>query len=247
MRRIINIPKRGIGAASLAKVSAYAEVNSLNFYQALERAREIPGLGRAAGKMEPFVDLIASLRELAALGGVSAVLEEVLEQTGYVRELEAEDTPEAQARIENIDELMNKAISYEQENEEPTLSGFLEEVALVADIDSLAEDQNYVVLMTLHSAKGLEFPNVYLSGMEDGLFPSYMSITSDDAEAELEEERRLCYVGITRAKEHLTITGARMRMQRGETQYHKISRFVKEIPEEVLSAVPGSRSPGIPS
>ena len=185
--------------------------------------------------MEPFVDLIASLRELAALGGVSAVLEEVLEQTGYVRELEAEDTPEAQARIENIDELMNKAISYEQENEEPTLSGFLEEVALVADIDSLAEDQNYVVLMTLHSAKGLEFPNVYLSGMEDGLFPSYMSITSDDAEAELEEERRLCYVGITRAKEHLTITGARMRMQRGETQYHKISRFVKEIPEEVLS------------
>mgnify|MGYP001625140836 FL=1 len=235
VRRIINIPKRGIGAASLAKVSAYAEVNSLNFYQALERAREIPGLGRAAGKMEPFVDLIASLRELAALGGVSAVLEEVLEQTGYVRELEAEDTPEAQARIENIDELMNKAISYEQENEEPTLSGFLEEVALVADIDSLAEDQNYVVLMTLHSAKGLEFPNVYLSGMEDGLFPSYMSITSDDAEAELEEERRLCYVGITRAKEHLTITGARMRMQRGETQYHKISRFVKEIPEEVLS------------
>ena len=153
VRRIINIPKRGIGAASLAKVSAYAEVNSLNFYQALERAREIPGLGRAAGKMEPFVDLIASLRELAALGGVSAVLEEVLEQTGYVRELEAEDTPEAQARIENIDELMNKAISYEQENEEPTLSGFLEEVALVADIDSLAEDQNYVVLMTLHSAK----------------------------------------------------------------------------------------------
>ena len=235
VRRIINIPKRGIGAASLAKVSAYAEVNSLNFYQALERAREIPGLGRAAGKMEPFVDLIASLRELAALGGVSAVLEEVLEQTGYVRELEAEDTPEAQARIENIDELMNKAISYEQENEEPTLSSFLEEVALVADIDSLAEDQNYVVLMTLHSAKGLEFPNVYLSGMEDGLFPSYMSITSDDAEAELEEERRLCYVGITRAKEHLTITGARMRMQRGETQYHKISRFVKEIPEEVLS------------
>ena len=235
VRRIINIPKRGIGAASLAKVSAYAEVNSLNFYQALERAREIPGLGRAAGKMEPFVDLIASLRELAALGGVSAVLEEVLEQTGYVRELEAEDTPEAQARIENIDELMNKAISYEQENEEPTLSGFLEDVALVADIDSLAEDQNYVVLMTLHSAKGLEFPNVYLSGMEDGLFPSYMSITSDDAEAELEEERRLCYVGITRAKEHLTITGARMRMQRGETQYHKISRFVKEIPEEVLS------------
>lgn len=235
VRRIINIPKRGIGAASLAKVSAYAEVNSLNFYQALERAREIPGLGRAAGKMEPFVDLIASLRELAALGGVSAVLEEVLEQTGYVRELEAEDTPEAQARIENIDELMNKAISYEQENEEPTLSGFLEEVALVADIDSLTEEQNYVVLMTLHSAKGLEFPNVYLSGMEDGLFPSYMSIVSDDADAELEEERRLCYVGITRAKEHLTITGARMRMQRGETQYHKISRFVKEIPEEVLS------------
>lgn len=234
VQRIINVPKRGIGAASLNKVSVFAETNGLNFYEALERADDIPSLGKAAAKIKPFVDFISSLRQLAELGGVSAVLEEVLEGTGYRRDLEMEDTPEAASRIENIDELTNKAVSYEQENDEPTLSGFLEEVALVADIDSLAEDNNYVVLMTLHSAKGLEFPNVYLTGMEDGLFPSYMSLTCDNADAELEEERRLCYVGITRAKEHLTITGARMRMQRGETQYHKISRFVKEIPEELI-------------
>ena len=112
---------------------------------------------------------------------------------------------------------------------------FLEEVALVADIDGLDENSDYVVLMTLHSAKGLEFPNVYLAGMEDGLFPSYMSITSDDATSEIEEERRLAYVGITRAKEHLTITSARMRMVRGETQFNKVSRFVKEIPRELMS------------
>ena len=160
---------------------------------------------------------------------------EIIETTGYVEELEAEGTEEAQARIENIDELISKISSYEEGEENPTLSGFLEEVALVADIDSLDENSDYVVLMTLHSAKGLEFPNVYLAGMEDGLFPSYMSITSDDATNELEEERRLAYVGITRAKEHLTITAARTRMIRGETQFNRVSRFVKEIPRHLLA------------
>ena len=149
------------------------------------------------------------------------------------KELEAEGTEEAEARIENIDELITKVVSYEEENEEPTLSGFLEEVALVADIDSVDGDDNQVLLMTLHSAKGLEFPFVYLAGMEDGMFPSYMTITSDDP-TEIEEERRLCYVGITRAMKDLTLTCAQQRMIRGETQYNKVSRFIKEIPRELV-------------
>ena len=161
-------------------------------------------------------------------------MNDIIEQTGYVKELEAEDTDEARERIENINELISKAAAYEETEENVTLSGFLEEVALVADIDSMDEGGSKVLLMTLHSAKGLEFPNVYLAGMEDGLFPSYMSITADDPD-EVEEERRLCYVGITRAMQELTLTGAQMRMVRGETHYSKISRFVKEIPEELLT------------
>ena len=167
--------------------------------------------------------------------GVADLLREVIEETGYVKELEAEGTDEAEARIENIDELLSKVVAYEEGEEQPTLSGFLEEVALVADIDSVGEENDYVVLMTLHSAKGLEFPKVFLAGMEDGLFPSYMSITSDNASSELEEERRLAYVGITRAMKELVITSARQRMVRGETQYNKVSRFVKEIPPELLN------------
>ena len=234
VQRIINVPKRGIGATSIGKAMDFAYINEVNLFEALEHTDRIPSLGRAASKIAPFVELIYHFREVAANQGVSKLLQDIIEQTGYVEELKLENTDEAKARIENIDELLSKVVSYEQETEEPTLSGFLEEVALVADIDSLDEDASYVVLMTLHSAKGLEFPNVYLAGMEDGLFPSYMSITADDSEAEIEEERRLCYVGITRAKEHLSMTGARMRMVRGETQFHGISRFVKEIPQEYL-------------
>lgn len=234
VQRIINVPKRGIGATSIGKASDYAYHMGLNLFEALEKADEIPTLGRAAGKIAPFVALIHHFRSVCANEGVAALLQEIIDETGYVEELKLEGTDEAKARIENIDELITKVVSYEQEAEEPTLSGFLEEVALVADIDSLADDGSYVVLMTLHSAKGLEFPNVYLSGMEDGLFPSYMSITADNSEEEIEEERRLCYVGITRAKQHLSITGARMRMIRGETQFHGISRFVKEIPQELI-------------
>lgn len=234
VQRIINVPKRGIGATSIGKASDYAYHMGLNLFEALEKADEIPTLGRAAGKIAPFVELIHHFRSVCANEGVAALLQEIIDETGYVEELKLEGTDEAKARIENIDELITKVVSYEQEAEEPSLSGFLEEVALVADIDSLADDSSYVVLMTLHSAKGLEFPNVYLSGMEDGLFPSYMSITADNSEEEIEEERRLCYVGITRAKQHLSITGARMRMIRGETQFHGISRFVKEIPQELI-------------
>lgn len=235
VRRIINVPKRGIGATTLNRVSDYAEAYGISFYDALKQAGEIPSLGKAAAKIRPFVTLIQTMRSKLPYLGVSELLREVIEETGYVKELEAEDTEEAQARIENIDEFISKAVSYEENEEQPSLGGFLEEVALVADIDGLEEGNEYVVLMTLHSAKGLEFPKVYLAGMEDGLFPSYMSIVSDNATEELEEERRLAYVGITRAKKELAITCARQRMIRGETQYNKVSRFVKEIPAELLS------------
>lgn len=234
VRRIINVPKRGIGATTLARVADYADIEGVSFYDALKHAEEIPTLGKAAAKIGPFVTFIQKMRSKLGLISISELLQEIIEETGYVKELEAEGTEEATARIENIDELMSKVVAYEEGEEQPTLSGFLEEVALVADIDSLDSENDYVVLMTLHSAKGLEFPKVFLAGMEDGLFPSYMSIVSDTSSEDLEEERRLAYVGITRAKEKLDITCARQRMVRGETQYNKVSRFVKEIPSELL-------------
>lgn len=233
VRRIINVPKRGIGATTLNRVQDYADSKGLGFYDALKEANQIPALGRGASRVKPFVDFIQVLRTQMEYFTVRELLEEILEKTGYITELEAEGTDEAMARIENIDELVTKVVTYEENEETPTLSGFLEEVALVADIDNLDEDSNHVVLMTLHSAKGLEFPNVYLVGMEDGVFPSYMTIVSDDME-EIEEERRLCYVGITRAMQRLTLTSARQRMIRGETQYNKLSRFIGEIPRELL-------------
>lgn len=234
VRRIINVPKRGIGATTLNRVADYAAEQNLSFYNALKMADDIPTLGKSAAKIHPFVNFIQVMRSKLELISVSELLQEIIDETGYVKELEAEGTEEAQARIENIDELISKVVTYEEGEEHPTLSGFLEEVALVADIDSLEEGSDYVVLMTLHSAKGLEFPKVYLAGMEDGLFPSYMSIAYDSSSEDLEEERRLAYVGITRAKEELTITCARQRMIRGETQYNKVSRFVREIPSELL-------------
>lgn len=233
VRRIINIPKRGIGAASIVRVEDYAAQHGFSFYDALREADEIPKIGRAASKIAPFVTFIQSLRSKVGYLSVSELLEEIIEETGYVRELEAEDTEESRARIENINELISKVIAYEEDTQTPTLSGFLEEVALVADIDTVDEDQDRVLLMTLHSAKGLEFPYVYMTGMEDGIFPSYMTITADDPE-EMEEERRLCYVGITRAMRELTLTSAQMRMIRGENQFNKVSRFVREIPRELV-------------
>lgn len=238
VRRIVNVPKRGIGLTSINRVQDYAAAYNIGFYDALRAVDLIPNIGRGASKLESFVALIEHFKTDAEDMSISDLLKEIIEETGYIESLQAEDMVEADTRIENIDELLSKVAAYEEEcedrNEPASLSGFLEEVALVADIDSLDEDTDYVVLMTLHSAKGLEFPNVYLAGMEDGLFPSYMTITADDPE-EVEEERRLCYVGITRAEKELTLTCARRRMIRGETQYNKMSRFLKEIPMELLS------------
>ena len=235
VRRIINVPKRGIGNVTLAKVQAYADSRDISFFEALEEAGEIPGLGKAALKIQPFVHLIHEMRLSLADMSMQDLIQAILDKTGYAEELKNEDTDESKARLENIDEFINKAVTYEEGAEEPNLSGFLEEVALVADIDSVEDGDNRVLLMTLHSAKGLEFPYVYLAGMEDGLFPSYMSIAADDPTEEIEEERRLCYVGITRAMKELTITCARCRMVRGETQYNNVSRFVREIPSELLA------------
>ena len=242
VRRIINVPKRGIGLTTINRIQESAAECGLGFYETLMAPELIPGIGRSAAKLDSFAALIEYFKGLTGQMSITDLLREVIEKTGYMESLDSEDKEDAQARKENIDELINKAATYEEaaeDRDEPaTLSAFLEEVALVADIDSLDEEQDYVVLMTLHSAKGLEFPHVYLAGMEDGLFPSYMTITSDDRD-DLEEERRLCYVGITRAEQELTLTCARRRMVRGETQYNKISRFIKEIPAELLDT--GSR------
>ena len=233
VRRIINIPRRGIGAATIAKVQDYAGQQGISFYEALKEAEQIASVGRAAAKIRPFVDLIQTFRSKLEYYSLTDLMDDILEKTGYVKELEESDEEDAQDRIANIDELVSKVASYEESHDEPSLSEFLEEVALVADIDRVEDGDNRVLLMTLHSAKGLEFPVVYLAGMEDGLFPGYMSIVSDDAD-DLEEERRLAYVGITRAREDLTLTCAKQRMQRGEVQYNAVSRFVKEIPVDLL-------------
>lgn len=237
VKRIINIPKRGIGAATIAKVQDYADMREISFYDALRQADEIMSIGKSAAKLRPFVTMIQSFRSKLEFYGLEDLIKDVIETTGYVAELEASDEEDAENRIENIDELISKIVAFEEVHDQPTLGEFLEEVALVADIDRVENDSNRVLLMTLHSAKGLEFPHVYLAGMEDGIFPSYMTITSDDPD-EIEEERRLAYVGMTRAKEDLTLCYAKMRMVRGETQMNAVSRFVKEIPEELMDNRP---------
>ena len=245
VRRIINVPKRGIGLTTINRIQESAAARGIGFYDALSAPDLIPGIGRSASKLDSFAALIEYFKGRSEESGVTDLLTEVIEKTGYTESLEADDPEELEARVQNIDELVSKAAVYEEScsdrGERPTLSSFLEEVALVADIDSVAEDRDYVILMTLHSAKGLEFPHVYLAGMEDGLFPSYMSISGDDPE-ELEEERRLCYVGVTRAEEKLTLTCARMRLVRGERQYNSMSRFIKEMPSALIDT--GKREGG---
>ena len=216
VRRIINVPKRGIGATTILRVQEYADARGISFYDALREADQIMSIGKSAVKLKPFVTMIQSFRSKLEYYSLEELINDVMETTGYVKELEESEDEDAEDRIRNIDELVSKVVAYEESHDEPSLSEFLEEVALVADIDGVDADDNRVLLMTIHSAKGLEFPHVYLAGMEDGVFPSYMTITSDDPSA-VEEERRLAYVGITRAKEDLTITCAKQRMLRGET------------------------------
>ena len=241
VKRIINVPKRGIGAASINKVQEYADIRGISFFDALLQASDIPSMGKAASKLTGFANMIVVLRAKLSEMSLKDFVRAVLDDTKYIEEFEADSEEEAKTRIENIEELVNKVITFEEEHENATLSAFLEEVSLVADIDNIDETVSKALLMTLHSAKGLEFKHVYLAGMEDGVFPSYMSIMDDDP-SEIEEERRLAYVGITRAKEELTLTYARARMVRGETQYNAVSRFVKEIPVKLLdNRVPGKR------
>ena len=237
VKRIINVPKRGIGMTTIVRVQEYADARQISFYDALREADQIMTIGRSASKLKPFVTMIQTFRSKQEFYSLSELVKDILETTGYVKELEESDEEDSADRIENIDELISKVAAYEETHDEPTLSEFLEEVALVADIDRVDGEDNRVLLMTLHSAKGLEFPHVYMAGLEDGIFPSYMTIMSDDP-MEVEEERRLAYVGITRAKEDLTLTYARQRMIRGETQYNPVSRFIREIPAELMDDKP---------
>lgn len=233
VQRIINVPKRGIGAMSVARVNMFALENDMSFYEALERVQAVPGIGKAALKIGMFTDQISEFwKMLREETPIKDVIEAILDKTGYRDELKEEGEVEAESRMENIEELINKAVSYWESADEPSLSAFLEEVALVADIDSMDESEDRIILMTLHSAKGLEFPYVYLAGMEDGLFPSGMSLM-EGPEA-LEEERRLCYVGITRAEKRLTLTAAKSRMIKGQIQPERTSRFINEIPDVCL-------------
>ncbi len=317
VKRIINVPKRGIGLTSIARVDDYAAAHGMSFYNVARMADKVPGIGRGGLKIRGFVHLIEEIKKKAEVMSPSGLIRTVLERTGYEEQLRLEGTDEAKDRLENIGELLNKAAAYEAsvlqgdpspeasspedgaiiftddplpkepdpvrkyESEErsgfddgtgirtdivrnkrlfieektdflpdetvpkmeeaagdarrPSLQGFLEEVSLVADIDAFDGDGDHAVLMTIHSAKGLEFPNVYLAGMDECLFPSYHAVMSDDP-ADMEEERRLCYVGITRAMDHLTLTGARLRMIRGQVQWYAESRFLEELPQPVKEA-----------
>lgn len=230
-RRVVNVPKRGIGEASLSKVESFADAYGLSMMDAAARADEIPGMAaKTSAKIRQFAELITSFRDMLADGeSLDSVYDRILEDTGYESELIAEHTEEAMTRLENIDELRNKVVEFTEDNEEVGLSEFLEEIALVSDLDAMSEDDNQVKLMTLHSAKGLEFPYVFICGMEDRVFPSGMALNSDDPDA-LEEERRLCYVGITRAMKKLYLSAAKERMMHGNRVYSDVSRFIREIP-----------------
>ena len=241
VRRIINVPKRSIGPATVEKAAAYAGMYGISLFEAMEQADKISGMGKAAGKLATFVDMIRELRDKAESSGIGELIEYILERTDYEEYLRNDDEESAGDRLANIDELITKAVAYEDTHDEPSLSEFLEEIALVADIDNVDGSDDRVLLMTFHSAKGLEFPFVYMAGMEDGLFPGYITIMSDDP-SDLEEERRLAYVGITRAKEELTLTCAKTRMIRGETQYNPVSRFVREIPPQLLDSLASEKS-----
>ena len=244
VQRILNVPKRGIGAATVTAVSAFAAERDLRFFEALREAPAAGVAGRAGEKIQRFVNLIGEFRKAAESCSIAELIRLVLDKSGYLEALKEEGEVEAQSRLENIDELISKAVDFARDTSDlsdradgelppdmPPLDRFLEEVALVADIDRTEEGER-VTLMTLHAAKGLEFDEVYISGMEEGLFPGNRSIGDDE---EMEEERRLCYVGITRAKKRLTLSSAKSRVVNGELHFHPESSFLAEIPREVLA------------
>ncbi len=240
VKRIINVPKRGIGLTTIENVQKYADERQISFFDALCEADQIVTIARGTAKLTDFVTMIRAFRTKMKSYSLEELIKDVIDIVGYMdylKTLDDDDDSGDNDRAANVDELISKIAAYEEneEIEQPTLTGFLEEVALVADIDRIGDDNEKVLLMTLHSAKGLEFENVYLAGMEENVFPSYMTLQFEDSDPEgIEEERRLAYVGITRAKRNLTLTAARRRMVRGETQYNRLSRFVEEIPRQLL-------------
>lgn len=242
LRRVINVPTRGIGAGSWQKIEELANIKNVSLWDIVANPADLGLKGTARKGIEQFVTLLSFLHGKRKEYSVTKITEEVLERTGYVRELEAERTVEAQSRIENVRELLSVTRQFEEMTPNPedaTLANFLEQSALMADIDSLNDQSgNVVILMTLHSAKGLEFPVVFLTGLEDGIFPHSRSMMSDK---EMEEERRLAYVGITRAREDLYLTFATRRTIFGNTQFTQISRFIREVPKELLKLPAGSR------
>ncbi len=243
VRRIVNVPKRAIGNATLEKVQDYAEARDLSLYTAMVQADDIPGLGKTAAKLNAFTDLIGVLRGYRDNGTIAELIAKIIELTDYEEYLKDLDEEKADDRIGNVNELVSKAVAFSENRPDATLSDFLEEVALVSDLDSADLSEQRVLLMTLHSAKGLEFPIVYLTGMEDGLFPGYLAVSSGDPE-DIEEERRLAYVGMTRAEKELIMTCAKARMLRGETQFNPVSRFVTEIPSECVEGyIPRRKKP----
>ncbi len=245
VRRIINVPKRGIGATSIAHVQDYADRVNISFLKACDEADLIPGLNKtAAVKCKAFANMIRVFKSYADEVGLDTLLQHIIQEIGYIDylyTLDEDAAVEENERQQNVDELISKMAAYEEKEDDPTLTGFLEEVALVADIDNVSEDDDKVLLMTLHSAKGLEFEHVYIAGMEENLFPSFMALMNEDGDPDaIEEERRLAYVGITRAKKQLTLTCAKMRMNRGQRESNRLSRFVSEIPRDLLEDISSS-------
>ena len=230
LKRIINEPKRGIGKTSLEKVEQIAEAAETSMYDVIKRADEF-GLNRVFLNSRDFINVMEELKTKKDELSISEIMKLTLKKTGYMKALETENTIEAENRIANLDELLTVAIEFEEEFAENSLQEFLEGITLSSDIDNMEEQEESVTLMTLHSAKGLEFPVVFLVGMEEGIFPGYQSMMEPK---ELEEERRLCYVGITRAKENLFLTCSKQRTVFGSTSYNPVSRFLNEIPEELL-------------
>ena len=230
LQRVINEPKRGIGQTSMEKIENIATVNQISMYDVIKNAEQY-GLNKVFLNSREFIQTIEEISQKKNEMLISEILKEVLNKSGYTKALELENTAQAESRIQNLDEFLTVAMEFEEENAENSLAEFLEGITLSSDIEGMEENEDSITLMTLHSAKGLEFPVVFLIGMEEGIFPSYRSIGE---QRELEEERRLCYVGITRAKEYLYLTCAKQRTIFGSTSLNKISRFIEEIPEDLL-------------